>query len=387
MAKILFLTYARAQGKGGHVYSLLHLSDFIAEDNDIRVMNLGDGDSCVLTKSKHFVGSCDVTSFKKVMQLNSQFKKALGGFNPDVVHCFDEYAYLLVLHCSVFKNTKLSFTKCGGPSSPHKYWFHADNIVLFSKENYRWYENKKQYRNSQIKLIPNRVKRIKLNPEIVSGLTKHENEFTFVRIGRIGRNYYPLIISLIDLVAKLNEHNKSNKILKLLIVGVIEDEKLYHQVKAHVKEKDVLTEFVTDERAVNGAQFLALADCVLGTGRNLMEAMSLNIPVLAPVQNNAYPVLVDKGNFDTLLSTNFSPRNKLDQIEEADELEKIKGIVSDNEKFKTQQKTVDELFLEHLFLDNTRTIYREFYQKTIADKRTYHGINLLYYIKYLYQNL
>ena len=387
MAKILFLTYATAKGKGGHVYSLLHISNFIAENNDVRVMNIGDGDSCVLTKSEHFIGSGDVTSLKNIIKLNKQFKNLLNGFEPDIVHCFDEYAYLLTLNCSVLKKAKLAFTKCGGPSSPNKFWFHADNIVLFSKENHSWYQNKKLYQNSQIKLIPNRVKRIELDKAVTAGLFKTKSEFTFVRIGRIGRNYFNILMSLIDLLAELNKHITNSVTLKILIVGVIEDQELFKQVKSHLAENDVKVEFVVDERAVNGAQFLALADCVLGTGRNLMEAMSLNIPVLAPVSNNKFPVLVDGDNFDTLLSTNFSPRNQIENINKEKELEKVLQLIEDDGCYAKSQHEVERLFLEHLFLDNTRLVYKDFYQKTLNNKRTYHLINFVYCLKYLYHNL
>ena len=39
------MTYASATGRGGHVHSMLQISNFISGFNDIRVLNLGDGDS------------------------------------------------------------------------------------------------------------------------------------------------------------------------------------------------------------------------------------------------------------------------------------------------------------------------------------------------------
>ena len=387
MAKILFVTTATAAGKGGHIFSLAHISGFIAKHHEVRVMNIGDGDSCILKDLDHFIGSVNVSSLSKVLFLSSKFKTVLKGFKPDVVHCFDEYSYLTVQRCLLFKKAKLAFTKCGGPSSPNKVWFHADNIVLFSKENYHWYQGKSLYENSNIVLLPNRVNEIKINASLTGGMVKNEQAFTFLRVGRIGKNYYSTVISLIDLVAELSKLLHEPKKIRVLIVGRVEDQTIFEKIKTYVAEKGVIAEYITDERTQYGVHFLGLADCVLGTGRSLMEAMSLGIPVLSPLANMPLPVLVDADNFHALLATNFSPRNTLENLTEEDIVSGVAKLIDNASVYNESVAEAKALFSAHLSIESAKEKYDEFYATALNGKRTNHSINNIYYFKQIYQRL
>lgn len=385
--KILFMTYASATGRGGHVHSMLQISNFISGFNDIRVLNLGDGDSCVLIASKNFIGSCNVSNIKQISILNRQFKQKLNGFVPDIIHCFDEYSYLLCIHCKIFKTKKFVFTKCGGPSSPNSYWFHADNIILFSTENYKWYEHKKQYRKSNIQLIPNRVEGLTINSLNFFNLKKVANEFNILRIGRIGDNYKNSILSLINLTQTLTTEYSIIRKINVYIIGVVEDIYIFKEISDYAIEKRIEIIFITDERTIHASQLLGMADCVLGTGRGLMEAMSLSIPVLTPVSNNTYPVLVNQANFDGLLATNFSPRNLIPNINEAEELNRISGIINSAETYENIQKETRDLFNSRLSINSSKGIYEELYFTALKTKKSYHFINTIYVIKYIIRNL
>lgn len=381
--KILFITYASAIGRGGHVHSMLQISDYISEWQDTRIMNLGDGDSCVLKSSPKFTGSCDVTSLGSVINLSNQLRNKLEGFQPDIIHCFDEYSYLLLTHCKIFKSKKFVYTKCGGPSSANKFWFYADHIILFSIENYNWYKTKKQYRKSNIKIIPNRVRKVQSKDINIFGLHKNQSAFNFIRIGRIGQNYKDSIISLINLVEMLKNRMSVEKRMIIHIIGIIEDDNIYSTIEDIAKQKKIEIQFITDERTVNASQLLGLADCVLGTGRGLMEAMSLGIPTLTPVSNNNFPVLVDKNNFSTLSETNFSPRNFLSGIDTDHELLKIEKMISDKNIFKQTREMTLDLFETHLDLEKTKDMYDTIYMESIDGKRKFSFINKIYLIKYL----
>ena len=385
--KILFITYASAVGRGGHVHSMLQISNFISEFNDVKIMNLGDGDSCVLNASSNFIGSCNVTDLRFIFSLNNQFKTKLNGFLPDIIHCFDEYSYFLASHCKLFKSQKFIFTKCGGPSSRNKYWFHADNIILFSKENYNWYQNKKQYSKSNIQLIPNRVKGLSQNELNNRGIEKDLEAFNFVRIGRIGANYKESILSLLSLVNSLKFNLNIDKKLIIYIIGYVENEIIFQEIKNRANEQNLKVQFITDERTIQASQLLGLADCVLGTGRGLMEAMSLGIPVLTPVSNNEYPILVTQANFNSLLETNFSPRNYLSNISSFDELSAIANIVNSEYNYKTIKDETFKLFDLNLSLNNSKVAYEQLYIETLRRKRFYHFINTVYLIKYIIQQL
>ncbi|MFZ4797013.1 MAG: hypothetical protein ACOYMA_05930 [Bacteroidia bacterium] len=385
--KILFITYATAEGRGGHVHSMLQISNFISEFNDVRTMNLGNGDSCVLKNSKNFIGSCNIVDLKNILRLNQQFANKLNDFNPDVIHCFDEYSYFLATHSTLFFHKKFVFTKCGGPSSKHKFWFHSDTIVLFSKENYNWYQNKKQYRNSSILLIPNRVKSLSVSELNSYGLTKDSKAFNFLRIGRIGENYKNSILSLIKLVHKLKSDFVENKKINVYIIGYVESENIFQEITNYSEELNINTYFITDDRTIHASQLLGLADCVLGTGRGLMEAMSLSIPVITPVSNNTYPVLVTQKNFKSLLETNFSPRNYLSDINSNEELSIISKIIKSENNYQTIKDETFKLFNEYLSLDSSKNTYKTLYANASKRKKSYHLINTVYLLKYIIQFL
>jgi len=385
--KILFITYASATGRGGHVHSMLQISDFISEFNDVKIMNLGDDDSCVLKMSKNFIGSCKVNDLKFIFSLNRQFKTKLNGFSPDIIHCFDEYSFFLASHCCCFHKQKFIFTKCGGPSSPHSYWFYADNIILFSNENFNWYRTKKQYSESNIQLIPNRVFGV-LPCDLSSfGLKKDPQTFNFVRIGRIGKNYIETIQSLLDLVYNLKTVHNINRDIKIYIIGIVENDTIFREIEHHATNLKLNVEFITDERTVQASKLLGIADCVLGTGRGLMEAMSLGIPVLTPASNNIFPVLVSKSNFNSLLESNFSPRNYIKDLNKSFELDEIAAIVKDYKKYQSTKEDTIEMFKMHLSLESALHTYTQFYEKSLKKKRKYYIFNSVYLLKYLYHFL
>ncbi|MDX9713782.1 MAG: hypothetical protein RBT56_14775 [Ignavibacteriaceae bacterium] len=385
--KILFVTYASANGRGGHLHSMLHISDFISGFYDTKVLSLGNGDSCVLKASKNYIGSCIVSDVKSIVKLDNQLSQKLESFLPDIIHCFDEYAFFLCIHSKKFRSAKFVFTKCGGPSSPNNYWFYADNIVLFSAENYKWYQNKKQYKKANIQLIPNRVNELMIGDLLPHGIKRNENTFYFMRIGRIGINYKSSILSLLGLVDTLQNAFSIQRKLVVYIIGVIENDIIFQEIKEVASERRVNVCFITDERTIHASQFLSLADCVLGTGRGLMEAMSLKIPVLTPVVNNQFPVLVTNSNFNDFLESNFSPRNYISNINKEEELHRIKEMINNEQSFNTIKNETYTLFKSRLSIDSTEDKYKRLYADTLSRKKTYHLINSIYLIKYIIQHL
>lgn len=385
--KILFVTFATASGRGGHLHSMLQISNFISGFNDVKLLSLGNGESCVLQASVNYLGSCIVSNFNGLLRLNNQISQKLETFVPDIIHCFDEYAFFLCIHSKKFKSAKFVFTKCGGPSSPNNYWFYADNIVVFSAENYKWYKNRKQYNKSNIKLIPNRVKELSFADLMSHGEKRILNSFHFMRIGRIGVDYKKSTLSLLMLVDQLQKDFSIQRKIVVYIIGVIENDIVYREIKDEAAKRCVDIYFITDERTIHASQFLNIADCVLGTGRGLMEAMSLKIPVLTPAVNNQLPVLVTKSNFNELLESNFSPRNYLSNINSDEELHRIKDIINNEQSYKNIKNETYELFKSRLSIESKESTYKKMYAETLSRKKTYHFINTVYLIKYIIQHL
>jgi hypothetical protein len=87
--------------------------------------------------------------------------------------------------------------------------------------------------------------------------------------------------------------------------------------------------FITNELTNEASRLLYLADAVIGTGRGVMEAMSLGIPTFVPVRGKSIPCLLRSPNFDIFFNTNFSPRGKISNYNENEEVDLCINMIND----------------------------------------------------------
>src|SRR5690606_141433 len=130
--------------------------------------------------------------------------KILESYQPDIIHCFDTNAYNVIKLLVPASKNKFVLTKPGGPNKAD--FPVCENLTLFSEENRRWFAMRKRYNNTNIYLIPNRVKRIQItDSKIASTIQKDAAEFTFVRIARLGEAYKKGILDAINLIRILTD--------------------------------------------------------------------------------------------------------------------------------------------------------------------------------------
>ncbi|MCO5268233.1 MAG: glycosyltransferase family 4 protein [Brumimicrobium sp.] len=362
--KIIFFISVMGHGRGGHFHSLNHISNSLAKSNVIEIYTIGPGKSDVIRDNANFRKHLPFhgTNIIKLRKELIQIKK---GEEFDIIHCFDLGSYLLIRLFFSLKKYNVFVNKCGGPN-PASYPY-IPNLVLFSLENLNWFQNQYKFRNSNINLIPNRVVAVSPYKGEEQKLERNNDLFTFVRICRVGKAYLKSIIDSINLISVLLNKNISN--IRLLIIGTIEDYEIFDKFQENrfVKEGKII--FVFDEYSTKEAsKMLYLADAVIGTGRGLMEAASLSIPILAINSQGELPVLLDKDNFKVAFETNFSERNVFEEKEVQKSLDLIIRIISDEIRYREQAFQAQNFFEHYFDIERVSNKYIEAYKKAILKK-------------------
>lgn len=379
--KILFVIHSSGRGIGGHYHSLYHVSLALSELYEVHVVSIGKTESPVVVNHPRFYKHiyCE-KSISYVIKANKEFSKINEALEVDIIHFFDAQALNFLMLNKYIRRKKVALSKCGGPNSVHANWQHADAIFNQSLENHNWFKNNKYYQNELLFHIPNRVTTFKY--EDLSRFGKRdEQHFTFLRVSRIGRRYEKTFYDTCNLIRFLKDKHK----IRFILVGKVQDESIFSEMKAFVDENVLPVEFITDDRANNGKQSLYLADAVVGTGRSLMEALSKNLPVLTPLSNADLPILVTEDNFSTLLKSNFSQRNRIPNYDKVSEASKIEKLMTDKEYYTAILNQMKGLYNDEVGEKGLKEKYKEAYNKLLKHKRnqpSFYFPNLIYFLKY-----
>lgn len=322
MTIVYFITTV-GHGKGGHFHSLNTIANAIGKTQNVHVINIGYKPSEVLDSANYsytfvsFNGYNVLTTYAKINKLIEQLQ-------PDVIHAFDVESFAFSRRFSKKRNQPSFLNKCGGPN-PKKYFPQPNQLILFSKENETYFKTNPRYNSTCVTVIPNRVKPVKVDTERVTKfLNKYGTaELSLLRIARIGKHYHKSIIQAINVLGWLRSKDIP---VRLIIIGTIQSNTVYDEVKEYISSK-ALEEHViietSDEFTHNASELLDVGDIIIGTGRNFMEAASLNKMLLVPYKDSDYPLLVTDSNFDEIFATNFSPRTQVSGFNEEQNLNKI----------------------------------------------------------------
>jgi glycosyltransferase involved in cell wall biosynthesis len=362
--KILYFISVHGHGRGGHFHSLNHISKKIGEEHDVKIISFGPGKSDIIESNSHFLRHIDFNGLN-IFKLRKIIKQETRKFRPDIYHCFDEGSYNIVRLIIPANKNKLILNKCGGPNP--KYFPHVKNLILFSVENQDWFKNQNKYKNTNIHLIPNRVKPLQLNPDF-EPIEENSGDFIFMRICRIGHTYKKSIQDSINLISKLLESNIKN--VKLYLIGVVQDADVFEKLNNHELIKSGYMVILTESKFTNEAsKMLYLADAVIGTGRGLMEAASLGKPLLAIDKNGEIPVLLNKINFDDAFKTNFSERNVFPKLDNSNNIKSITQIINDTLSYNENSSFVLQSFEKYFSLEKAKEAYPSAYNKSKTGKR------------------
>ena len=361
--KVLYLISVAGHGKGGHFHSLMTISDAMKEAVDVKIVTVGSGTSKLIELTPNFHQHIRFDSVPGRAFFN-EFGSVLKTLNPDVVHCFDERAYLLLALYMFLNRRKIPvvLNKCGGPNSAD--YPVAPILVLFSMENLHYYSRQAKFSQSSIHLIANRVQKSEIRKQhpIFDKLT---SDFLIFKIARISSFYQASLSDAIQLIRKLLDHGCSN--VRLCIIGTLENPDVMKNLQQEAIGLPV--EFIIEPEITHkAADYLHYADMAICTGRGFMEASALGIPVLAKVKKSHIPFLVNEQNFDSFFFYNFSERTELPEANEEENLRQIIQVISDpnvhNRYSSMSQAMFNKQFDVHGAIDKYLTVYKEALAKT-----------------------
>lgn len=358
---ILYFIHSGGNASGGHFHSLDQVSKEVGKKHKTGIVSLGRNPSPVLSKNPFFLKHYFLNGgISRLFSLNQALRKTIKDFRPDVLHCFDTSSLNKILLMPATFGIPIVLNKCGGPNPRRRNYQHANAMVVFSAENHEWFVNNPNYKKETIHLIPNRVEQLRFLPEQQRREKKEKGKITFLRVTRIGGAYEKTLSDTFRMIEEL----KSSFPVKLIVVGKIQDKGRYLWFREQVKQRKLPVEFITDERAGKGADFLYLADFAIGTGRSFMEALSLGIPTLTPAKNADWPVLVNTQNFNSFFKTNFSERNQAPKEVLGTNKEKVIRLIEDREAFQKAKAEAESLFRENFGTTQLFEKYDKVYQLT-----------------------
>lgn len=376
--RVLFFISLLGHGRGGHVHSLYHISNEIACNHDVGIVSIGPGDMSTISKHPQYIAHLNFNGFD-LLNLRHHINNIINDFDPDIFHFFDTNSYNIVTLLYPRKKLKTVVNKCGGPN--HKRYPYVYDLVLFSMENKIWFENNKRYKDSNITLIPNRVTQI--SPTYLD-VNKPKGYFSFVKIARIGTTYKDSIIDSINLIDTLYNINPALKI-KLFVIGVVEDSEVLKEIASNKYVKDGTVILLTENKHTKEAsKMLYLADAAIATGRGVMEAASLALPVLTIDSKSNTPVLLTDSTFDNAFKTNFSSRNTFPDLVPSDNLRNIEKLITDTTFYKHNSAYIRDIFDKHFNVQKASHKYEEVYKKAVGHKYPYFSLNPFYACRSIY---
>lgn len=378
--KIVFLisTYRKNNpGIGGHYYSLIETCKTLSKFHNVSIINIG------IKKAKSFdkidIKLYNVITNKKYKFYNFYFKtkKIIEKIQPEVIQSFDIESFFWGRTIGKKLNIYHGITKCGGINP--LYFPMAANLILFSKENLFFFKQKNKFKNSNIRLISNRINFFKDDTKRIEKLKRiinyNNNFFYLLRIVRIGSYYHKSSISAINLINKLNNDGIKSK---LIFVGSIEDKRYLNELKnldnGHCK-------FITEkEFHKNTKELISFSNAVIGTGRSLMEACSKSKILLFPAKNLKYPVVLDKNTFETGFHYNFSERTIIEFLDDDDNYSKLKEIITNNRKRGKYKYFSNEVFKKHFDANFLFQKYNEYF----SNMKEFENIYFDYFLHFLF---
>lgn len=378
MTIVYFITTV-GHGKGGHFHSLNTIANAIGKTANVHIINLGVKPSEVLDQANYKVSFINFTGYNFI-SVFFKIKKIINQLNPEAIHAFDVESFAFSRLFSKRKKQASFLNKCGGPN-PKNYFPIANSLILFSEENKAYFTAKERYGNTALTLIPNRVRPVTLDTARIEAFyAKHgKAQLSILRIARIGKHYHSSISQGINLVSWLKSKGLT---VRLIVIGTIQSDSNYNAILKEIEskglEKDVIVE-TSEAFTYNASELLAVGDLIIGTGRNFMEASSLNKRILVPYKDSNYPLLVSEDNFKAIFSTNFSPRTQVANFNEEANLKAIYETINSDSKSMSQS-----WFQSYFNVENGVNLYKNVYLNPDVPKNSNlidTFANILYAIK------
>jgi len=372
--KILFTTdVGDRAGVGGHLYTIRSMVEALSPHAECVVVSLGRARSPGLESlacPKYQVAFGPGISRRGDL---SRFMEVVAKEKPDVIHAFDPVSCAFARVASRKAGCGLVLTLCGGPNPagrfPYSFYPRVPHLVLFSRENERFFRARRRYRKTRIWRIPNRTNEVQSDPAKVAALRARLDPArpVLLRIGRISLTYGKTAEMSIRLVERLRQDGLP---VQLVFLGIIQDPRAEAAIRASLGDLGVI---VSDADLVARASLvLDAADVVVGTGRGLMEAAARGRVLLVPARTGQLPALIDESNWQEISDANFSERSEIAPWDEDLNYRKIKSALQDQEYRRSLSAFSRRLYEEQFSLARALPQYLELYEAARRPERGRH---------------
>ena len=377
--KVLYIisTIGQCSGNGGHYYSLRTTAEYVNKKIDCAIIVIGTKESPVINQSKIKIYNLvyDKINILNLIQIIKDTKIVAKLEEAEIIHTFDEDAFLFGSLISIICKKPHVHTKCGG-GNPRIAFPKVNNLILYSRENMNYFQKSRRFNRSNIYYIPNRVGE---NFQNISKINKiksiiNTNDKLFLMISRINDYKKSSLLQSINLINKLNANGLKST---LIIIGVIQDVETYDEIKSNSNESIHI--FTDDDYTINASQLIDVADFVVGSGRSFMEAASRGKIMLCPLNNSMYPLLITSENFQEAFDKNFSHRLIIDEFDSNENYIKISRTLTD-QKYATQiSRYIKSASDEYFDMDGKIDTYCEIYQR-MEPRYCFNPLDMLVFI-------
>jgi hypothetical protein len=356
-------------GVGGHYHSYRTISKHLVDSGTVNGTFL-------------LIGNRESSAFKQVQDRNKLFvhadlfhivgairaiAKILGTFRIDVVHTYDSYALLFIKICSIFRPLRIVHTKCGGPNPG--YYPYAPILIVFSRENQIWFENKRGISHQRVFLLPQRidpnwysalkamaVARSAKVGALLSQLASERSRgcMNFLKITRFAPEYRESIIQAAASFVYLKENVRELADSTLYLIGAVRDQRIVDEIPVRGDVR-VITDGETCSYAPILHEYASFCFC---NGRSLMEAALFGNVMLCNSMRSAMPILIDEDTIDECERFNFSPRCRVRGNDERF-LRRFQDVIKKKEE---RREYARKVFEQRFDVSTARGTYRSVYE-------------------------
>jgi hypothetical protein len=361
MLTILKLIASTQSGRGGHNHTMCSIMEALGDRMDVLGVNVGTVASPVHAKC---LSPIHYLPYESIRATLSSLTKIVHSESPDVIHAYDKTSAFFGRELAKRSGLPFLMTKCGGPN-PVGYYPSVRDIVVFSRENVRFFEAGD--RKQRVHHLPHRVRRPRQDKYKVRELRSlfRPDSTIVLRICRVGSTYEQSILQGGILVRQLRSAGVDSD---LLVVGIHDGESDTRSIESAVA--DVAT-FVSDDHfTCKAAEIIDAGDIVIGTGRGLMEAAAVGKPLLAPLRDSDCPALVDEDSFEALFDFNFSERSSLPNFDADQNLRRILHVATNKDAREQAGAFASNMFEQHFNIDRMADAYERLYESLRPDART-----------------
>lgn len=364
MLKVAFLLLAGANGRGGHLHSARDLG-LSFQESGMSVDYYGLCSAGVdIQPLKHLSNYHRIEITQKLCGILSAIREYVGHQTYDAIIILDEMAVRLMHVACLGHTDRMIAIKPGWVNS--KAWSpHVKALVCFSRENFEYFRASAKYANTNLHLLPQRVRPALINGALLNDLRSEYNldryDIIIMAAGRLdfGEGNSPGKKEIFDYGLRLySNYKKLGLIPFLFFAGKAKDPKTRSKAMEMIQDLEGTALLDNDKYTNKLSSIFGATDVLIGYGRTAMEAMSLGVPVIVPVSTGESGILISKSSFPALQYYNFTNRVEAAEIDLVAEKNKIESLCNPKVRAKIAAE-VRELFTEELSATSAVPGYKE----------------------------